>query len=53
MTLRPVVMPMCRAYFNYPEVAWSIGVDIIAGRYAEGTRLARRRRIDLHVSRQP
>jgi DNA-binding FadR family transcriptional regulator len=39
MTSRLVVIPMCRAHSNHAEVARSIGVDIIAGRYAEGTRL--------------
>ena len=37
MTL--VVIPMRRAHSNHAEVARSIGVDIIAGRYAEGGRL--------------
>ena len=31
--------PTRRAHSNHAEVARSIGVDIIAGRYAEGTRL--------------
>jgi DNA-binding FadR family transcriptional regulator len=39
MTSRLVVIPMCRAHSNHAEVARSIGVDIIAGRCAEGTRL--------------
>jgi DNA-binding FadR family transcriptional regulator len=39
MTSRLVVIPMRRAHSNHAEVARSIGVDIIAGRYAEGTRL--------------
>jgi DNA-binding FadR family transcriptional regulator len=34
-----VVIPTRRAHSNHAEVARSIGVDIIAGRYAEGTRL--------------
>ena len=37
MTL--VVIPMRRARSNHAEVARSIGVDIIAGRYVEGGRL--------------
>src|ERR1700750_1313129 len=39
MTARLVVIPSRRAHSNHAEVARSIGVDIIAGRYAEGTRL--------------
>ena len=39
MTSRLVVIPMRRAHSNHAEVARSIGVDIIAGRYAEGGRL--------------
>src|ERR1700754_1892340 len=39
MTARIVVIPTKRAHSNHAEVARSIGVDIIAGRYAEGTRL--------------
>lgn len=39
MTSRIVVIPTRRAHSNHAEVARSIGVDIIAGRYAEGTRL--------------
>lgn len=39
MTSRIVVIPARRAHSNHAEVARSIGVDIIAGRYAEGTRL--------------
>ncbi len=39
MTSRLVVIPTRRAHSNHAEVARSIGVDIIAGRYAEGTRL--------------
>jgi DNA-binding FadR family transcriptional regulator len=39
MTSRLVVIPMRRAHSNHAEVARSIGVDIIAGRYAEGARL--------------
>src|ERR1700760_1345174 len=34
-----VVIPTQRAHSNHAEVARSIGIDIIAGRYAEGTRL--------------
>ena len=34
-----VIIPTRRAHSNHAEVARSIGVDIIAGRYAEGTRL--------------
>jgi DNA-binding FadR family transcriptional regulator len=36
---RIVVIPTRRAHSNHAEVARSIGVDIIAGRYTEGTRL--------------
>ena len=36
---RIVVIPTRRAHSNHAEVARSIGVDIIAGRYAEGMRL--------------
>jgi DNA-binding FadR family transcriptional regulator len=36
---RIVVIPARRAHSNHAEVARSIGVDIIAGRYTEGTRL--------------
>src|SRR5262249_6647540 len=39
MTSHIVVIPTRRAHSNHAEVARSIGVDIIAGRYAEGTRL--------------
>ena len=39
MTSRLVVIPTRRAHSNHAEVARSIGVDIIAGRCAEGTRL--------------
>jgi DNA-binding FadR family transcriptional regulator len=39
MTSRLVVIPTRRAHSNHAEVARSIGVDIIAGRYAEGMRL--------------
>jgi len=39
MTSRFVVIPTRRAHSNHEEVARSIGVDIIAGRYAEGMRL--------------
>lgn len=35
MTSRIVVIPTRRAHSNHAEVARSIGVDIIAGRYAE------------------
>jgi len=34
-----VIIPTRRAHSNHAEVARSIGIDIIAGRYAEGTRL--------------
>lgn len=39
MTSRIVVIPTRRAHSNHAEVARSIGVDIIASRYAEGARL--------------
>jgi DNA-binding FadR family transcriptional regulator len=39
MTSRIVVIPTRRAHSNHAEVARSIGIDIIAGRYAEGARL--------------
>jgi DNA-binding FadR family transcriptional regulator len=39
MTSRIVVIPTRRAHSNHAEVARTIGVDIIAGRYAEGMRL--------------
>ncbi|MBC9877896.1 FadR family transcriptional regulator [Bradyrhizobium sp. INPA01-394B] len=39
MTSRIVVIPTRRAHSNHAEVARSIGVDIIAGRYPEGARL--------------
>ena len=39
MTSRIVVIPTNRAHSNHAEVARSIGVDIIAGRLAEGARL--------------
>ncbi len=39
MTSRIVVIPTRRAHSNHAEVARSIGIDIIAGRYAEETRL--------------
>jgi DNA-binding FadR family transcriptional regulator len=39
MTSRIVVIPTRRAHSNHAEVARSIGIDIIAGRYAEGMRL--------------
>ena len=39
MTARLVIIPSRRAHSNHAEVARSIGIDIIAGRYAEGTRL--------------
>ena len=35
MTSRLVVIPTRRAHSNHAEVARSIGIDIIAGRYAE------------------
>lgn len=38
-TSRILAIPTRRAHSNHAEVARSIGVDIIAGRYAEGTRL--------------
>ncbi len=38
-TSRIVIIPTRRAHSNHAEVARSIGVDIIAGRYTEGTRL--------------
>jgi DNA-binding FadR family transcriptional regulator len=38
-TSRIVVIPTRRAHSNHAEVARSIGIDIIAGRYSEGTRL--------------
>jgi DNA-binding FadR family transcriptional regulator len=34
-----VVIPTRRAHSNHAEIARSLGVDIIVGRYAEGTRL--------------
>ncbi|MEN3348137.1 MAG: hypothetical protein V7632_1772 [Bradyrhizobium sp.] len=34
-----VIIPARRAHSNHAEVARSIGIDIIAGRYAEGARL--------------
>jgi DNA-binding FadR family transcriptional regulator len=34
-----IIIPIGRAHSNHAEVARSIGVDIIAGRYAEGARL--------------
>ncbi len=34
-----VVIPTRRAHSNHEQVARGIGIDIIAGRYAEGTRL--------------
>jgi DNA-binding FadR family transcriptional regulator len=39
MTSHLVVIPTRRSHSNHAEVARSIGVDIIAGRYAEGMRL--------------
>lgn len=39
MTSRIVVIPTRRAHSNHAEVARSIGIDIISGRYAEGMRL--------------
>jgi DNA-binding FadR family transcriptional regulator len=39
MTSHIVVIPTRRAHSNHAEVARSIGIDIIAGRYTEGTRL--------------
>src|SRR5438874_381982 len=39
MTARLVIIPSRRAHSNHAEVARSIGIDIIADRYAEGTRL--------------
>ena len=39
MASRLVVIPTGRAHSNHAEVARSVGVDIIAGRYAEGGRL--------------
>ena len=39
MTSRIVVIPAQRAHSNHGEVARSIGIDIIAGRYPEGAKL--------------
>jgi DNA-binding FadR family transcriptional regulator len=39
MTKHLVIIPTRRAHSNHAEVARAIGVDIIAGRYAEGARL--------------
>jgi DNA-binding FadR family transcriptional regulator len=39
MSSRLVVIPTRRAHSNHEQVARSIGIDIITGRYAEGTRL--------------
>jgi DNA-binding FadR family transcriptional regulator len=39
MTSHIVVIPTRRAHSNHAEVARSIGIDIIAGRYGEGMRL--------------
>jgi DNA-binding FadR family transcriptional regulator len=39
MTSHIVVIPARRAHSNHAEVARSIGIDIIAGRYGEGMRL--------------
>jgi DNA-binding FadR family transcriptional regulator len=38
-TSRLVVIPTRRAHSNYEQVARSIGIDIIAGRFTEGSRL--------------
>jgi len=39
MTSHLVVIPTRRAHSNHEQVTRSIGIDIIAGRYAEGVRL--------------
>ncbi|EWY40819.1 transcriptional regulator [Skermanella stibiiresistens SB22] len=39
MSAQLVVIPTGRSHSNHAEVARSIGVDIIAGRYPEGTKL--------------
>src|SRR5215510_3242786 len=39
MSSRLVVIPTRRAHSNHEQVARSIGIDIIAGRFAEGVRL--------------
>jgi DNA-binding FadR family transcriptional regulator len=39
VTSRLVIIPTRRAHSNHAEVARSIGIDIIAGRYPEGARL--------------
>jgi DNA-binding FadR family transcriptional regulator len=39
MTSQLLVIPTRRAHSNHAEVARSIGIDIIAGRYPEGARL--------------
>ena len=39
MTSHIVVIPTPRAHSNHAEVARSIGIDIISGRYADGARL--------------
>jgi DNA-binding FadR family transcriptional regulator len=39
MSFRLVVIPTRRAHSNHEQVARSIGIDIIAGRFAEGARL--------------
>ncbi|MFK8253889.1 FadR/GntR family transcriptional regulator [Ancylobacter terrae] len=39
MTARIVVIPARRAHSNHAEVARTVGIDIIAGRYAEGAKL--------------
>jgi DNA-binding FadR family transcriptional regulator len=39
VTSRILVIPTRRAHSNHAEVARSIGIDIIAGRYGEGMRL--------------
>lgn len=39
MTSRLIVIPAGRAHSNHAEVARSIGIDIIAGRYLQGAKL--------------
>lgn len=39
MTFQLVVIPTRRAHSNHAEVARTIGIDIISGRYAEGEKL--------------
>lgn len=39
MTSRIIVIPARRAHSNHAEVARSIGIDIIAGRYPQGAKL--------------